>query len=186
MAVAVKNAGMDDLFENGNLKKWGLFGSMATMRWGHPYVDYSVQGEDYRDLLQLRLDGAGDYHVVMFPRFRDEPAPQFTTLDNGTVIKVSDDAGTHYCFLPSRETTVTAEQAEFRGIVGSPDHQHRPRPAGKRPCGSNRGRILAAGRICARGDTDRHGTRLPAGSARREGADRADCQPLKAFADYSS
>jgi hypothetical protein len=90
-----------------------------TMRWGHPYVDYSVQGEDYRDLLQLRLDGAGDYHVVMFPRFRDQAAPQFTTLGGGTVIKLQGDAGTDYCFLPSRETTVTAEQAEFRGIAGS-------------------------------------------------------------------
>jgi hypothetical protein len=90
-----------------------------TMRWGHPYVDYSVQGEDYRDLLQLRMDGAGDYHVVMFPRFRDQAAPRFTTLGEGTVIKLQGDAGTDYCFLPNRETTVTAEQAEFRGIAGS-------------------------------------------------------------------
>ena len=40
-----------------------------TMRWGQRYVDYGVQGTDYRDLLQLRLDGDGDYFVVMFPRF---------------------------------------------------------------------------------------------------------------------
>jgi hypothetical protein len=61
----------------------------------------------------------GDYFVVMFPRFRDQAAPQFTTLGEGTVIKLQGDAGTDYCFLPNRETTVTAEQAEFRGIAGS-------------------------------------------------------------------
>ncbi|TVS20757.1 MAG: hypothetical protein EA424_02365, partial [Planctomycetaceae bacterium] len=77
-----------------------------TMRWGQRYVDYGVQGDDYRDLLQLRLDGDGDYFVVMFPRFRDEPAPQFTTLANGTVIKVSGVEGTDYCFLPGNEAEV--------------------------------------------------------------------------------
>jgi hypothetical protein len=101
-----------------------------TMRWGQRYVDYSVAGEDFRDLLQLRLDGDGDYFVAMFPRFRDEPAPQFTTLGDGTVIKVSGDAGTDYCFLPpgapgrrtgvgNAETEVHAERAGFRGIAGS-------------------------------------------------------------------
>jgi hypothetical protein len=90
-----------------------------TMRWGHSYVDYSVQGEDYRDLLQLRLDGEGDYFVVMFPRFRDQAAPQFTTLGQGTVIKLQDQAGTDYCFLPGRETNATAERAWFRGSAGS-------------------------------------------------------------------
>ena len=57
-----------------------------TMRWGQKYVDYGVVGEDYRDLLQLRLAGDGDYVVVMFPRFRKEAAPRFTTVAGGRVI----------------------------------------------------------------------------------------------------
>ena len=90
-----------------------------TMRWGQRYVDYSVAGEDFRDLLQLRLDGDGDYFVALFPRFRDEAAPQFTTLGDGTVIKIQGAAGTDYCFLPGREAAAGAEQTRFRGLAGS-------------------------------------------------------------------
>ena len=95
-----------------------------TMRWGQAYVDYSVQGEDFRDLLQLRLDGEGEYFVAMFPRFRDEPPPQFTTLGDGAVIKVQGDSGTDYCFLPGRQAEVQAEQAGFRGIAGTVQDRH--------------------------------------------------------------
>ena len=90
-----------------------------TMRWGQRYVDYSVQGQDHRDLLQLRLDGDGDYFVVMFPRFRDEGIPQFATLGAGTVIKVSGEFGTDYCFLPGEEKEISVEGATFRGVAGS-------------------------------------------------------------------
>ena len=90
-----------------------------TMRMGQRYVDYSVQGEDYRDLLQLRLDGDGDYFVVMFPRFRDEAAPRFTTLGEGTVVRIEGDFGTDYCFLPEEETETTAGDVYFRGEAGS-------------------------------------------------------------------
>ncbi|MCL4207386.1 MAG: hypothetical protein KJ000_33300 [Pirellulaceae bacterium] len=90
-----------------------------TMRWGHRYVDYSVNGQDYRDLLQLRLDGDGDYFVVMFPRFRAEAAPQFSTIGDGAVIRVQGEAGTDYCFLPAREIRVKADSAEFRGTAAS-------------------------------------------------------------------
>lgn len=141
-AVALKNAGLDDLFENENLKKWCLWlaqiytprdpmpgrgarrasppigRATAGVPW-HSYVDYSVQGEDYRDLLQLRLDGEGDYFVVMFPRFRDQAAPKFTTLSEGTVIKLQYQTGTDYCFLPRGKTNATAERAWFRGVAGS-------------------------------------------------------------------
>lgn len=90
-----------------------------TMRWGHKYVDYGVAGQDYRDLLQLRLDGNGDYFVAMFPRFREENAPEFTTLGEGNIIKISGDFGTDYCFLPSEETEATIEEGYFRGKAGS-------------------------------------------------------------------
>jgi len=59
------------------------------------------------DLLQLRLDGDGDYFVVMFPRFREEAAPQFATLGESTVIRIKGEFGTDYCFLPGEEAEVT-------------------------------------------------------------------------------
>ncbi|MBL7223884.1 MAG: hypothetical protein ISS72_08525, partial [Candidatus Brocadiae bacterium] len=90
-----------------------------TMRWGQRYVDYNVQGEDYRDLLQLRLSGNGDYFVVMFPRFRAEAAPRFATLGGGSVVKVTGEFGTDYCFLPAEEMEVTVEKVYFRGEAGS-------------------------------------------------------------------
>jgi hypothetical protein len=90
-----------------------------TMRMGQRYVDYSVTGHDYRDLLQLRLDAGGDYFVVMFPRFREETAPQFATLGEGAAIKITGDFGTDYCFLPREEAEVTIGDVYFRGEAGS-------------------------------------------------------------------
>jgi len=90
-----------------------------TMHWSQHYVDYSVTGDDYRDLLQLRLDGDGEYFVAMFPRFRTESAPVFTAMGDGTVIKISGKSGTDYCFLPGKETDTQADDAHFRGTVGS-------------------------------------------------------------------
>jgi hypothetical protein len=89
------------------------------MRWGQRYVDYSVQGEDYRDLLQLRLDGNGDYFVVMFPRFREEAAPEFATLGDGNVISIKGDFGTDYCFLPGEKAQMTVGELYFRGEAAS-------------------------------------------------------------------
>jgi len=90
-----------------------------TMHWGQGYVDYAVQGFDYRDLLQLRLKGDGDYFVVMFPRFREEAAPEFATLGAGAVIKLTGKFGADYCFLPGKETEVALKGAYFRGEAGS-------------------------------------------------------------------
>lgn len=90
-----------------------------TMRWGQRYVDYSVQGEDYRDLLQLRLDGDGEYFVVMFPRLREETPPRFSTLGEGTVVRVTNESGADYCFLPREEADVTVDEVHFRGRAGS-------------------------------------------------------------------
>ena len=90
-----------------------------TMRWGQKYVDYGVQGKDYRDLLQLRLDGNGEYFVVMFPRFREEACPQFATLGDGSVIRISGGFGTDYCFLPGNRAEVSFGEVHFRGEAGS-------------------------------------------------------------------
>jgi len=90
-----------------------------TMRWGQRYVDYSVAGEDYRDLMQLRLDGDGEYFVVMFPRLREEAEPKFATLGEETVVKIIGDFGTDYCFLSGEKAEVTVEEVHFRGEAGS-------------------------------------------------------------------
>ena len=90
-----------------------------TMRWGQKYVDYGVTGEDYRDLLQLRLAGDGDYVVVMFPRFRREAAPRFTTVAGGRVIKVVGTFGTDYCFLPGKKAKAMTGNVTFDGEAGS-------------------------------------------------------------------
>jgi hypothetical protein len=55
----------------------------------------------------------------MFPRSRDEQAPQFTALGDGAVIRITGDFGTDYCFLPTKETEVTVGDVSFRGIAGS-------------------------------------------------------------------
>jgi len=90
-----------------------------TMRMGQRYVDYGVGGQDYRDLLQLRLEGNGDYFVVMFPRFRKEAIPQFDTLGDSAVIKLTGKFGTDYCFLPGKEAEATVKTVTFRGGAGS-------------------------------------------------------------------
>jgi hypothetical protein len=90
-----------------------------TMRWGQRYVDNGVKGDDYRDMLQLRLDGDGDYFVVMFPRFREEAAPRFTTLGDGAIIKIAGQFGTDYCFLPKEAAQVSFGKVYFLGEAGS-------------------------------------------------------------------
>ena len=90
-----------------------------TMRWGQRYVDYAVQGEDFRDLLQLRLNGDGDYFVALVPRFSDEAPPELTAMADGAVVKVAGTFGTDYCFLPSGEAEATADKVFFRGTAGS-------------------------------------------------------------------
>jgi hypothetical protein len=87
-------------------------------------VDYSVVGEDYRDLLQLRLNGDGDYFVVMFPRFREEAVPQFAALAGGPVVRITGEFGTDYCFLPGEESSATVGEVSFRGEAGSVQDRH--------------------------------------------------------------
>ena len=70
-------------------------------------------------MLQLRLDGDGDYFVVMFPRFREETAPQFATFGEGALIRIEGEFGPDYCFLPREEAEVTVGEVTFRGEAGS-------------------------------------------------------------------
>ncbi|MHB9132640.1 MAG: hypothetical protein ACYDBB_16345 [Armatimonadota bacterium] len=74
---------------------------------------------EYQDLLHLRLPGDGVYYVAFYPRKRGTTAPAFTTLGNGTVIKVAGDFGTDYGFLTAESTTVTTEAVTFNGTSAS-------------------------------------------------------------------
>ncbi len=87
-----------------------------TLRWGHRYYyHYS----EYQDMLHLQLPGAGVYFVAYYPRPRHEPAPNFTTLGDGKIIKVAGDWGADYGFLSASAATVVAEGTRFEGTAGS-------------------------------------------------------------------
>lgn len=90
-----------------------------TLRYGDSFR-YPISGfEEYQDLLHVQLPGDGHYFVVVFPRLRSELAPEFETLGDGTIIRVSGDFGTDYCFLPAERTEARAGNVEFSGTVGS-------------------------------------------------------------------
>ena len=68
-----------------------------------------------QDLLHLQMPGDGAYFVALVPRATGEPAPTFTTLADGNVIKVGND----YAFLADASSHATAEGAVFSGTVAS-------------------------------------------------------------------
>ncbi|MHB9025794.1 MAG: hypothetical protein ACYC7E_16775 [Armatimonadota bacterium] len=92
-----------------------------TLRAGETYAfyDFSNGACDYQDLLHLQLPGDGAYYVALFPRRRNEPAPAFSTLGNGTIIKVQGAFGTDYGFLSGAETEAVADGARFKGMAAS-------------------------------------------------------------------
>lgn len=87
-----------------------------TLRMGGP--DNSRVPE-WEDLLHLQLPGDGVYFVAIFPRPTAEAAPTFTTLADGTVIKVAGAFGTDLAFLSEAEASANAEGASFKGTSGS-------------------------------------------------------------------
>lgn len=89
-----------------------------TLRFGTPYQDYGVVGEEYQDLLQIQMPGDGAYFVALYPRLRTEPVPVFTTLGGGHVIKVAGEWGTDYAFLSATEATAQVDGGLFRGTSG--------------------------------------------------------------------
>jgi hypothetical protein len=92
-----------------------------TLRYGEHIFDGSnplIQPE-YQDLLHLQMPGDGTYFVAFYPRKRDWPAPTFSTLGDGMIIKVTGDFGTDYGFLSALEATAAGEDAQFKGTAGS-------------------------------------------------------------------
>ena len=92
-----------------------------TLRWGTNMFDWAnkLGVEEYQDLLHIQMPGDGSYYVAFFPRKRATPAPTFSTLGGGTIIKVSGDFGTDYGFLSAESTTGAGEGASFRGTAAS-------------------------------------------------------------------
>ncbi len=92
-----------------------------TLRYGLRSGAYGMDGgfefDEYQDLLYLQLPGDGTYFVALFPHAPDQPSPDFSTLGNGTVIKVSGIFGTDYCFLSKVATSAAAEEAAFEGCA---------------------------------------------------------------------
>jgi hypothetical protein len=92
-----------------------------TLRWGAEKYDWAnnLKEPEYQDLLHLKLPGDGTYFVAFVPRKRGTPAPAFTTLGEGTIIKVQGDFGTDYGFLATKETSASGEGAAFSGTAAS-------------------------------------------------------------------
>jgi len=92
-----------------------------TLRWGTDMFDWAnkLTDPEYQDLLHLQMPGDGAYYVAFFPRKRATPAPTFSTLGDGTIIKVSGDFGTDYGFLSALTTTASGEGATFSGTAAS-------------------------------------------------------------------
>jgi len=92
-----------------------------TLRWGTDMFDWAnrLTEPEYQDLLHLQMPGDGAYYVAFFPRKRATPAPTFSTLGSGTIIKVTGDFGTDYGFLSAPAATASGEDATFRGTAAS-------------------------------------------------------------------
>ena len=92
-----------------------------TLRWGTSMFDWAnkLGIPEYQDLLHLQMPSDGAYYVALFPRKRATPAPTFSTLGGGTIIKVSGEFGTDYGFLAAERGTASGEGASFRGTAAS-------------------------------------------------------------------
>ena len=93
-----------------------------TLRWGTDQAfgaSIRLVQPEYQDLLHLQMPGDGAYFVAFYPRKRDWPAPAFSTLGEGLIIKVQGDFGTDYGFLSALEAAGAGGGATFRGTAGS-------------------------------------------------------------------
>jgi len=92
-----------------------------TLRWVNYMWDpgTKLKHPEPQDLLHLQMPGDGVYYVAFFPRKRNTHAPTFSTLGDGTIIKVSGTFGTDYGFLSALQATASGEGAAFRGTAAS-------------------------------------------------------------------
>lgn len=90
-----------------------------TLRCGEAAEVVGLLGGVWQDLLHLQMPADGAYLVALFPRRRTEPAPSFSALGTGAIIKVSGDFGTDYGFLCGADAEDGAEDVSFRGTAAS-------------------------------------------------------------------
>jgi hypothetical protein len=91
-----------------------------TLRWGTKYTYTPVYNyTEYHDLLHLQMAGDGAYYVALFPRKRTTPAPTFSTVGGGKIIKVQGAFGTDYGFLALTRTVAEDDGLYFNGTAGS-------------------------------------------------------------------
>ena len=100
-----------------------------TLRWGttyephrcswHPLSMLADNYAEYRDLLHLQLPGDGAYFVAFYPHRAEERAPEFATLDEGRIIRVTGAWGMDYGFLAATEAQAQADGVAFRGTAAS-------------------------------------------------------------------
>lgn len=91
-----------------------------TLRWGRSY-DYSPLAgcEEYMDLLHLQRADDGAYVVALHPRQRNEPAPDFASLADGHVVRVSGAFGSDYGFLSEDVVDARADDLRFKGTAAA-------------------------------------------------------------------
>jgi len=91
-----------------------------TVRWGYDSTrQWPNPWHEYQDLLHLQRTDDGAYFVAFFPRDRNEPSPEFSTLADGKIIMTKGLFGTDYAFLYVTPTTASAEGVAFSGMAGS-------------------------------------------------------------------
>lgn len=91
-----------------------------TLRWGGSGFIYQIgRVFEWQDLLHLQLPGDGHYFVALVPRRTGEQPPRFTTLGDGSIIKVDSAAGRDYVFIHDKHVAATADKASFDGTAGS-------------------------------------------------------------------
>ena len=98
--------------------RWGMTHQPHRCPW-HPKSVLLDNYAEYRDLLHLQLPGDGSYFVALFPRRRGDPAPEFVSAGNGTMICVKSAQGVDYNFLAETARAAQAGEARFRGTAGS-------------------------------------------------------------------
>lgn len=91
-----------------------------TLRWGRSYNYTPLNGcEEYMDLLHLQRTDDGAYVVALYPRSRNEPVPDFASLADGHVVRVSGAFGSDYGFLSEDVVDARADDLRFKGTAAA-------------------------------------------------------------------
>jgi len=91
----------------------------ATPRYALRYGGVLYRRPEYQDLLHLQLPGDGAYYVALFPRKREEKAPEFSALAGGRMIKVAGEFGTDYALLAPEAAKAQAEGVSLSGTAAA-------------------------------------------------------------------